>query len=65
MCTLSNMAQRTGEARRALWRLAAGQRGFFGADQAVDSGYSYQAQYHNVRHGNWVRIARGVYRFKE
>lgn len=51
--------------RAALWRTAAGQRGYFTAAQAVDAGYSYQAQRHHARHGNWLVIDRALYRFRE
>lgn len=53
------------ELRRRLFGLAAGQSGYFTAAQAVDAGYSYQAQAHHVRAGNWHRVDRGVYRLVE
>lgn len=51
--------------RQALYRLAAGQAGFFTAAQALDLGYSYQAQKHHVDHGNWARVDRGIFRIPE
>jgi hypothetical protein len=47
--------------RQALYRLAAGQAGFFTAAQALGLGYSYQAQKYHVDHGNWVRVDRGIF----
>lgn len=51
--------------RRALYRLAAGQAGYFTAAQALDVGYSYQAQKYHVDHGNWLRVDRGIFRIPE
>ncbi|WP_420610818.1 type IV toxin-antitoxin system AbiEi family antitoxin domain-containing protein [Candidatus Poriferisodalis sp.] len=51
--------------RQTLYRLAAGQAGYFTAAQALDIGYSYQAQKHHVDHGNWARIDRGIFRIPE
>ncbi|TYK49182.1 type IV toxin-antitoxin system AbiEi family antitoxin domain-containing protein [Actinomadura decatromicini] len=59
------MRQRDEEPRARLWRRAARQRGYFTAAQALEDGYSYQAQHFHVRSGNWVRVDRGVYRFRE
>lgn len=53
------------DSRTALWRTAAGQRGYFTAAQAVDAGYSYQAQRYHARQGNWLVIDRALYRFRE
>lgn len=63
--TLIVMRQREEEPRARLWRRAARQRGYFTAAQALEDGYSYQSQYFHVRRGNWTRIARGLYRFRE
>lgn len=52
-------------ARDRLWRVAAGQRGYFTAAQALHEGYSYQAQWFHSQRGNWIRIDRGIYRFRE
>ena len=51
--------------RQSLYRLAAGQAGYFTAAQALGVGYSYQAQKHHVDHGNWRRVDRGVFRIPE
>lgn len=51
--------------RDALWRVAAEQRGYFTAAQALDAGYSYQVQYFHARRGNWIKVDRGIYRFRE
>lgn len=51
--------------RRQLYQLVAGQAGYFTAAQAVDIGYSYQAQKHHVDYGNWARVDRGVFRIPE
>ncbi|NVI87829.1 type IV toxin-antitoxin system AbiEi family antitoxin domain-containing protein [Actinomadura sp. BRA 177] len=59
------MRQREAEPRARLWRRAARQRGYFTAAQALEDGYSYQAQHFHVRRGNWTRVDRGIYRFRE
>lgn len=51
--------------RTALWQIASGQRGYFTAAQAVEAGYSYQAQRYHARRGNWTPVDRGIYRFRE
>jgi predicted transcriptional regulator of viral defense system len=51
--------------RRRLFALAAEQGGYFTAAQAKAVGYSYQAQAHHVGAGNWLRIARGIFRLAE
>jgi predicted transcriptional regulator of viral defense system len=51
--------------RRDLYRLASGQGGYFTAAQARELGYSYQAQAHHVRAGNWERVDRGLFRLPE
>ncbi|WP_308312941.1 hypothetical protein [Streptomyces sp. ISL-1] len=51
--------------RDRLWRIAGRQRGYFTAAQAVTTGYSYQAQHFHVRRRNWIRVDRGIYRFRE
>ncbi len=53
------------ELRRRLFDLAAGQGGYFTAAQAVEVGYSHQAQAHHVRGGNWLRVDRGLLRLAE
>jgi predicted transcriptional regulator of viral defense system len=51
--------------RRRLFALAADQAGYFSAAQAKALGYSYSAQAHHVRAGNWVRIDRGMFRLAD
>jgi predicted transcriptional regulator of viral defense system len=51
--------------RRRLFSLAAQQAGHFTAAQAKEIGYSYQAQAHHVRTGNWLRVDRGIFRLAE
>jgi predicted transcriptional regulator of viral defense system len=53
------------DTRASLWRLARRQRGYFTAAQARDIGYSYQAQRHHAKRGNWLLVDRGIYRFRE
>lgn len=48
-----------------LWQVASGQRGYFTAAQALDAGYSYQAQGFHTHRRHWLRIDRGLYRFRE
>lgn len=59
------MRQRDEEPRARLWRRAARQRGYFTAAQALEDGYSYQSQHFHVQRGNWIRIDRAIYRFRE
>jgi predicted transcriptional regulator of viral defense system len=51
--------------RRALFRLATEQAGYFSAAQARELGYSYQAQAHHVEAANWGRVERGVFRLTD
>ena len=53
------------ELRRRLFALAAEQRGYFTAAQAVRLGYSYPAQAYHVNVGNWLRVDRGIFRLSE
>lgn len=50
--------------RRALAALAATQGGYFTAQQALAVGYAYPEQHYHVTHGNWERVARGVFRLR-
>lgn len=59
------MSQHAETPRAELWRRAPGQRGYFTAAQALQDGYSYPLQHFHVQHGNWLRISRGIYRFRE
>ncbi|MGX5694095.1 type IV toxin-antitoxin system AbiEi family antitoxin domain-containing protein [Dermacoccus abyssi] len=53
------------ELRRRLQRLVAGQAGYFTAAQALDVGYTYQAQKYHADAGNWLRVERALYRIPE
>jgi predicted transcriptional regulator of viral defense system len=48
--------------RRLLEALAFSQAGYFTAAQALDVGYTYQAQKYHADSGNWVRVDRGLFR---
>lgn len=48
----------------ALHALAYRQAGYFTAAQAVDAGFSYQAQKHHVESGSWQRVERGIFRLR-
>lgn len=50
------------ELQRNLHARAFRQAGFFTAAQALEVGYSYQAQKYHVDVGNWVRVDRGLFR---
>jgi predicted transcriptional regulator of viral defense system len=51
--------------RRSLNAIAVYQAGYFTAAQALDVGYSYQAQKYHVDHGNWDRVDRGLFRLPD
>lgn len=51
--------------RRALLAIVGEQSGYFTAAQAREAGYSYQAQRYHVEQGDWLRVARGIYRLPE
>lgn len=51
--------------RRRLNELAFRHAGYFSAAQALEVGYSYQAQKYHADRGNWVRIDRGMFRLAE
>jgi predicted transcriptional regulator of viral defense system len=53
------------ELGRRLFALAASQAGYFTAAQARAAGYSYPAQAHHVRAGNWIRVDRGIFRLAD
>jgi predicted transcriptional regulator of viral defense system len=48
--------------RRLLEALAFSQAGYFTAAQALEAGYTYQAQKYHADSGNWVRVDRGLFR---
>lgn len=56
------MHARRQDLRRALQVVAFAQAGYFTASQAVDIGYSHQAQKYHVDAGNWERVDRGLFR---
>src|SRR4051794_22885750 len=51
--------------RRRLNELAFRQAGYISAAQALEVGYTYQAQKYHVDRGNWVRVDRGMFRLAE
>lgn len=59
----SRMSYRT--TRRALTDIAAAQGGYFTARQALAVGYAYPEQHYHVTHGNWERVARGIFRLRD
>jgi len=52
-------------ASRKLYETAQAQGGFFTARQALEAGYEDSVHPYQVRSGNWVREARGVYRLAQ
>ena len=50
---------------RRLYETANAQGGFFTARQAREAGYEDSVHPYQVRSGNWVREARGVYRLAQ
>jgi predicted transcriptional regulator of viral defense system len=52
------------ETRSALMAIACEQGGFFTARQALSVGYAYPEQTYHTAQGDWVRIARGIYRLR-
>ncbi len=59
------MAGTRQDLRLALQRLAFSQAGYVTAAQALDLGYSYQAQKYHVDSGNWLRVDRGLFRLPD
>lgn len=51
--------------RRRLHELAFRQAGYVSAAQALEVGYTYQAQKYHVDRGNWVKVDRGMFRLAE
>ena len=51
--------------RRRLHELAFRQAGYFTAGQAVQVGYTHQAQKYHADRGNWIRLGRGLFRLAE
>lgn len=48
--------------RQQLHAVAFHQAGYFTAAQALEVGYSYQAQKYHADHGNWLRVRRALFR---
>lgn len=59
------MAADRQDLRRRLVSVAATQSGHFTAQQALQAGYTYQAQSYHVDRGNWIRVDRGIFRLPE
>jgi predicted transcriptional regulator of viral defense system len=55
---------RSRDTARALLEIANRQGGYFTAQQARSVGYAYPMQTYHVAHGNWIRVARGIYRLQ-
>src|SRR5713226_6786540 len=51
--------------RSKLFEVATGQGGYFTAEQARACGYSWALLSHHVKSGRFIRIRRGLYRFRE
>jgi predicted transcriptional regulator of viral defense system len=60
-----DVRHRDEEPRARLWQRAARQRGYFTAADALEDGYSYPLQHFHTQRGNWMRVDRGLYRFRE
>ena len=51
--------------RSRLFDVAAGQAGYFTVEQAAESGYSRALLAYHAKAGSFVRVRRGLYRFRE
>ena len=51
--------------RSRLFDVAAGQSGYFTSEQAAESGYSRALLAYHAKAGSFVRVRRGLYRFRE
>jgi len=51
--------------RTRLFEIAEAQAGYFTAAQAREAGYSYAAQNHHHKAGNWLREGWGIYRLRD
>ena len=51
--------------QESLFAFASGQGGYFTADQARSCGYSWALLSHHAKAGRFVRIRRGLYRFRD
>lgn len=52
-------------AERELASIALDQGGYFTAKQALSVGYSYQNQRYHASNGDWIKVARGIYRLHD
>lgn len=59
------MKRSSKESHRALLMVAEQQQGVFTASQAEEAGYSDESRVYQVKSGNWVRMARGIYRLAD
>lgn len=59
------MRRDPGENERAVRAVAARQGGYFTAAQALAAGYSYRQQHFHRERGKWLRIDRGVFRYRD
>ena len=50
---------------QALYKVAAGQGGYFTAAQARAAGYEYSQQHYHCNRGNWQRVERGIFRLRD
>jgi predicted transcriptional regulator of viral defense system len=69
---VSDIAKRVRERRRAskpsragLFEVASEQGGYFTAEQALACGFSRALLAHHVKSGRFIRVRRGLYRFRE
>lgn len=51
--------------RAQLFEIASGQGGYFTAEQARACGYSFALLSHHVKSGRFLRVRRGLYRYRE
>jgi Transcriptional regulator, AbiEi antitoxin len=53
------------DSRRRLLAMAMRQGGYFTSLQALEAGYSHQAQKYHADRGSWARVDRGLYRLPD
>lgn len=53
------------DAQRKAQAIAYRQSGYLTARQALEAGYTYQAQKYHLDHGNWLRVERGIFRLRD
>ena len=59
------MRKNAAELRRALTALAMRQAGYFTAAQALEVGYSHQAQRYHAARGSWDHVGRALFRLPD